>query len=415
MKENEINDKEIIKPNNNLSEDEEEILNRLNIQNNNKEDEKEKENNISQKVNELDLKENKDIDIKLDNEEDEDKEHNPYIKIYKSDEDRLYGITFQNSIESNNINFAVSSLNMNTNNSITVASFSQEGLINDEEENISEKKIIDNKNNIIMKSKVDCEFPVSSILFSPHERSKDLLISTSDILRLYSYTGEKISLKAELTKRRKDYIGPLTACDWSRANDAIIGVCSVDTSCTIWDLNKMEVRDIIIAHDKEVYDISLGQDEFTFMSTGADGSIRLFDSRSPDSSSIIFETKDEAPMIRLKWNLINPNFLLTVIIDKNEVCVVDQRNLSTPYAILKVHTNVVNNAIWAPGSNTNLISVSDDKSALLWDIYCDSDQPEEYILKYNADNEIENVAWGDLTQNWVGIVDGKQAEILRIQ
>ena len=304
---------------------------------------------------------------------------------------------------------------MNTNNSITVAYFYQEGLVNDEE-NISEKKIIDNnKNNITMKSKVDCEFPVSSILFSPHEQSKNLLISTSDILRLYSYTNEKISLKAELTKRRKDYVGPLTACDWSRANDAIIGVCSVDTSCTIWDLNKMEVRDIIIAHDKEVYDISLGQDEFTFMSTGADGSIRLFDSRAPDSSSIIFETKDEAPMIRLKWNLINPNFLLTVILDKNEVCVVDQRNLSTPYAILKVHTNVVNNAIWAPGSNTNLISVSDDKSALLWDIYCDSDQPEEYILNYKADNEIENVAWGDLTQNWVGIVDGKQAEILRIQ
>ena len=177
----------------------------------------------------------------------------------------------------------------------------------------------------------------------------------------------------------------------------------------------MQARYMIIAHDKEVYDISLGPDEFTFMSTGADGSVRLFDSRSANTSSIIFETIDKSPLTRLKWNTYNPNFILTVILDKNEIYILDQRKLSSPYAILKVHTNVVNNAIWAPQSCTNLISVSDDKNALLWDIYCDSDQPEEYIMKYNAESEIENVAWGDVTQNWVGIIDGNQAEILRIQ
>lgn len=420
---NEVHEKELIKTttnnNNNISEDEEEILNSLNIPNNNNNKSKtNQQENSSLKINEIDSKENKE-EIKLEDDE-EDKSNNPYIKIFESNEDRLYGITFQNSLENNNINFAVSSLNMNTHNNISVVSFNQENEINeDNDENINKindnNLIQKNNNKLKIKSKVDCEFPVSSILFSPHERNKNLLISTSDILRLYSYNEEQLSLKAELTKRRKDYVGPLTACDWSRANDAIIGVCSVDTSCAIWDLNKMEVRDIIIAHDKEVYDISLGKDEFTFMSTGADGSIRLFDSRSPDSSSIIFETIDENPMTRIKWNLINPNFLLTVIIDKNEIYIVDQRNLSAPYAILKVHTNVVNNAIWAPGSNTNLISVSDDKSALLWDIYCDSDKPEEYILEYKAEREIENVAWGDVTQNWVGIVDGNQAEILRIQ
>ena len=120
-------------------------------------------------------------------------------------------------------------------------------------------------------------------------------------------------------------------------------------------------------------------------------------------------------MTRLKWNLVNPNFILTVIVDKNEIYILDQRKLSAPYGILKVHTNVVNNAIWAPQSNSNLISVSDDKSALLWDIYSDSEKAEEYIMKYEAENEIENVAWGDVTRNWVGIIDGNQAEILRIQ
>ena len=174
----------------------------------------------------------------------------------------------------------------------------------------------------------------------------------------------------------------MTSCDWSRANKAIIGVSSVDQTCSIWDLNKLEEKYMIIAHDKEVYDISLGQDEFIFMSTGADGSVRLFDSRQSNSSSIIFETRDESPMTRLKWNLVNPNFILTVIVDKNEIIILDQRKLSAPYGILKVHTNVVNNAIWAPQSNSNLISVSDDKSALLWDIYCDSLKPEEYIMRH---------------------------------
>ena len=406
---NEINDKEMIKTNENLSEEDIKILETLNLSNN---DKKNKSNESLLKENENKIADSKENHSKI--EEDDDKEKDKYIKKYKSNDSRLYGITFQSSIENNLINVAVSSLNMNTNNNISILSFSQEDENINQEENINNINFINN-NSINLKSQIQCEFPVSSILFSPHEQNKNLLISTSDLLRLYSYENEKLSFKMAFTKRRKDYCGPLTACDWSRANDSIIGVCSVDTTCAIWDLNKLEVKYMIIAHDKEVYDISLGQDEYTFMSTGADGSVRLFDSRQANSSSIIFETRDESAMTRLKWNLVNPNFILTVIVDKNEIYILDQRKLTSPYGILKVHTNVVNNAIWAPQSNTNLISVSDDKSALLWDIYCDSDQPEEYIMKYEAENEIENVAWGDVTQNWIGIIDGNQAEILRIQ
>ena len=417
---NEINEKEVVKPNNNLSEDELKILETLNLSNNKNMNHK-NDKSLS-KVNDNKIINTKEGLSKLEDEDDV-KENYKYIKKYKSNDSRLYGISFQNSRENDLINVAVSSLNMNTNNNISILSFSQEDVLNeieDEEENINKDNInnintININNPISLKSQIQCEFPVSSILFSPHEKNKNLLISTSDILRLYSYEEEKLSFKVAFARKRKYYCGPLTACDWSRANDSIIGVCSVDTTCAIWDLNKLKEKYMIIAHDKEVYDISLGQDEFTFMSTGADGSVRLFDSRTANSSSIIFETRDESPMTRLKWNLVNPNFILTVIVDKNEIYILDQRKLTSPYAILKVHTNVVNNAIWAPQSNTNLISVSDDKSALLWDIYCDSDQPEEYIMKYGAENEIENVAWGDVTQNWVGITDGNQAEIMRIQ
>ena len=407
---NQNNNINMINNNNNLSEDEIKILETLNLNNNN-----------SLKENGNKIYEDKDKN-KIDEEEDDDndKENEKYIKKYKSPDSRLYGITFQSSVENDIINVAVSSLNMSTNNNISIISFSQEDS-KEEDNNINEDNT-KNKNSInttsstiSLKSQVQCEFPVSSILFSPHEQNKNLLISTSDILRLYSYDEETLTSKVAFTKRRKDYCGPLTACDWSRVNNSIIGVCSVDTTCAILDLNKVEVKYMIIAHNKEVYDIALGQDEFTFMSTGADGSVRLFDIRQANSSSIIFETSDESAMTRLKWNMVNPNFILTVIVDKNEIYILDQRKLTSPYAILKVHTNVVNNAIWAPESNTNLISVSDDKTALLWDIYCDTNRPEEFIMKYKAENEIENVAWGDVTQNWVGIIDGNQAEILRIQ
>jgi len=385
--------KEDSKYNDNLSDKDEESIKNLKISINNKKFEE---------------------SLKKDDKENKKEENNKYIKKYKSNDSRLYGITFQSSIESNLINFAISSLNMSKDNNISLLSFQQEDL--DEEEKEEQNNIKNPEpSSIKLISQVKCEFPVSSILFSPHKQNKNLLISTSDKLSVYSYEEEKLNLKIAFIRETENYTGPLTSCDWSRANNAIIGVSSVDRTCSIWDLNKSVEKYMIIAHDKAVYDISLGPDEFIFMSTGADGSVRLFDSRQANSSSIIFETRDESAMTRLKWNLVNPNFILTVIVDKNEIYILDQRKLSAPYGILKVHTNVVNNAIWAPQSNSNLISVSDDKSALLWDIYSDSEKAEEYIMKYEAEKEIENVAWGDVTQNWVGIIDGNQAEILKIQ
>ena len=384
----------------------------------------EKEEDILKNLN-LSINDKKSYDNEEKDDENQKEEiNNKYIKKYKSDS-RLYGITFQSSIESDIINFAVSSLNISKDNNISLLSFKQEEIDDEEDEDKGNKenKGESNINNIEdtdlgtikLKSEVKCEFPVSSILFSPHEQNKNLLISTSDLLNLYSYENERLYLKVAFERKYKDFCGPLTSCDWSRANNAIIGVSSVDKTCSILDLNKLEEKYMIIAHDKEVYDISLGQDEFIFMSTGADGSVRLFDSRQANSSSIIFETNNAA-MTRLKWNLVNPNFILIVTVDKNLIYILDQRKLSYPYGVLKVHKDVVNNAIWAPQSNTNLISVSDDKSALIWDIYSDdSNKPEEYIMEYKAENEIENVAWGDVTQNWIGLIDGNQAEILRIQ
>ena len=117
----------------------------------------------------------------------------------------------------------------------------------------------------------------------------------------------------------------------------------------------MDFRANYIAHDKEVFDISLGPDEFTFMTTGADGCVRLFDTRTQDTFRIIFETSDGTPMTTIDWNLHNTNLILVPVLDKNEIYILDQRNSFSPFSILKDHTNVVNNARWAPNSYTNLV------------------------------------------------------------
>ena len=50
---------------------------------------------------------------------------------------------------------------------------------------------------------------------------------------------------------------------------------------------------------------AIGIIKFIFISSGADGSIRLFDTRSLDHSTIIYETKDQSPITKIAWNMEN--------------------------------------------------------------------------------------------------------------
>ena len=319
---------------------------------------------------------------------------NKYIKTFTSD-CNLFGLSFKSSKDK--LPFATSSLNMSTNNKIEIV------------------EIDSSTDKLKSIASTPTEFPCSSVMFSPDESTSDTFISTSDFLYIYKYADQKITKTGTLTKNNPTYYGPLTSCDWCRSNNAIVGVSSVDTTCTIWDLNKMDFRANYIAHDKEVFDISLGPDEFTFMTTGADGCVRLFDTRTQDTFRIIFETSDGTPMTTIDWNLHNTNLILVPVLDKNEIYILDQRNSFSPFSILKDHTNVVNNARWAPNSYTNLVSVGDDKKAFIWEISTETIKPEEVILEYEAEKEIENVDWGEVTEDWVGIVYGNSVECLKIK
>ena len=66
-------------------------------------------------------------------------------------------------------------------------------------------------------------------------------------------TDEKVELKAVLNnKQNSEFCAPLTSFDWNEADTNRIGTSSIDTTCTIWDVETETVDTQLIAHDKEV-------------------------------------------------------------------------------------------------------------------------------------------------------------------
>lgn len=82
----------------------------------------------------------------------------------------------------------------------------------------------------------------------------------------------------------------------------------------------------LIAHDKEVYDIAfVPNDTHVFATCGADGSVRLFDLRSLEHSTILYESQGLTPLLRTSWNKQDPNYLATLSMDSNKVMILDIR------------------------------------------------------------------------------------------
>ncbi|KAK9750045.1 hypothetical protein RND81_02G169400 [Saponaria officinalis] len=154
-------------------------------------------------------------------------------------------------------------------------------------------------------------YPATKAMFIPDkECSKpDLLATSSDFLRVWQVRedNETVEMKTILNgNKNSEYCGPLTSFDWNEAEPRRIGTSSIDTTCTIWDVEKETVDTQLIAHDKEVYDIAWGG-AGVFASVSADGSVRVFDLRDKEHSTIIYETSNpHSPLVRLGWNKQDP-------------------------------------------------------------------------------------------------------------
>lgn len=166
-------------------------------------------------------------------------------------------------------------------------------------------------------------YPVTRILWEPPSSQKpstDLLATSGDHLRLWSlpmdphtqnYPGsnsinrsgnlknqpvQKLSPLALLSNSKSpEHTAPITSLDWNVVSPSLIITSSIDTTCTIWDIPTLTAKTQLIAHDKEVFDVRFCANSVdVFVSCGADGSVRMFDLRSLEHSTIIYEPSEKS-------------------------------------------------------------------------------------------------------------------------
>jgi WD repeat-containing protein 68 len=152
-----------------------------------------------------------------------------------------------------------------------------------------------------------------------------------------------------------------------------------------------------------------------FISTGADGSIRLFDLRSLDHSTIIYETKDQTPITKIAWNMQNSSFISALAWEKETVYIIDSRVAMVSLVELKSHSAPVTAMSWAPQSESHICSVGEDKFVLIWNIRSQIDNSNTGpILSYKSPSEIYNVSWCNFHTEWIGITFKNQMQLLRV-
>lgn len=173
-----------------------------------------------------------------------------------------------------------------------------------------------------------CSYPVTRILWEPPSSQKqytDLLATSGDHLRLWSLPqGAQNTVSSSITNKRPqdapqkltplallsnsktpEHTAPLTSLDWNTISPKLIITSSIDTTCTIWDIPTLTAKTQLIAHDKEVFDVRfLAGSVDIFGSCGADGSVRMFDLRSLEHSTIIYEPAEKVPGDREKSRLV---------------------------------------------------------------------------------------------------------------
>lgn len=195
---------------------------------------------------------------------------------------------------------------------------------------------------------------------------------------------------------------PLTSFSWNAPSPNLIVTSSIDTTCTIWDLPSRTALTQLIAHDREVYDVDWcpGSAD-VFASVGADGSVRVFDLRNLEHSTIIYETSMQAPpptdqrhssighgaftsssgmtvpLLRIAFNPWDANYLATFQLESNTVQILDVRAPGSPILELRGHSGVVNSVAWGPPSQSTtrncpskgmICTGGDDAQCLVYDL-----------------------------------------------
>merc|ERR1712194_438770 len=121
-------------------------------------------------------------------------------------------------------------------------------------------------------------YPATKVGWLPSNHAsrigEDLLATTGNTLRLWKYDngssstssgsggggeGPQLTPVCVLSNARssqENTLAPLTSFDWSLQSPHKLGTASIDTTCTIGNLERQKIESQLIAHDKAVYDLA---------------------------------------------------------------------------------------------------------------------------------------------------------------
>lgn len=287
----------------------------------------------------------------------------------------------------------------------------------------------DNAGELVEKASVHQGYPSSGLKFVTNQdmSQPELIASATDHLRIYRYipASATIHLECELTSTKSNnYASPLTAVDWNELDSSLVGTASIDTTCSVWNIEvsrivgqtRGAIKTQLIAHEQPVHDIGfsrMGNGRDQFATAGSDGSVRLFDLRALQHSTILYEDPEKRALNRIAWNKRDPTYLATVAHESSELVVLDVRVPCRPLTKFSNHRGCVNGMAWAPHSGVHICTGGSDKQALIWQMQLHSVATREPILAYGADGEINQIHWSNNTQ-WICICFDNVLEILRV-
>jgi WD repeat-containing protein 68 len=223
---------------------------------------------------------------------------------------------------------------------------------------------------------------------------------------------QKITPLALLSNSKSpEHTAPITSLDWNVVSPSLIITSSIDTTCTIWDIPTLTAKTQLIAHDKEVFDVRFCANSVdVFVSCGADGSVRMFDLRSLEHSTIIYEPSDKGekrmqiffglwvtiranyilptvsspgnlsptlskqtvsnppPLLRIAASPHDAHLLGTFSQDSSIIRILDVRQPGQALLELRGHSAPVNCIEWSQSRRGTLASGADDSLVLIWDL-----------------------------------------------
>ncbi|RVW41261.1 Protein transparent TESTA GLABRA 1 [Vitis vinifera] len=235
----------------------------------------------------------------------------------------------------------------------------------------------------------DHPYPPTKLMFHPNSRtSPDHLASSGEYLRLWEVRDNSIQPLSVLNNSKtSEFCAPLTSFDWNE----------------------------LIAHDKEVYDIAWGE-AGVFASVSADGSVRIFDLRDKEHSTIIYESpQPDTPLLRLAWNKQDVRYMATILMDSNKIVILDIRSPTMPVAELERHRASVNAISWAPQSSRHICSGGDDSQALIWELpTLAGPNGIDPMSVYLASSEINQLQWSAAQPEWIAIAFSNKLQLLKV-